>query len=203
MAALAGCGAESGASGSRRESGPGADPPADALRDPTVVTLRNPDRRPIVFTDADAQTQADAGSDADADADAGSATPIDDWEHVLVTDSETAASLSFADVDGVDAARALLEETDFDAESVYVERHTIGECYERQLCWVRWGESEIETDYARLLRDADVACEADAEDVVTSLIRLPVALDPDQITRHSSGTGGGPCRTPTNGEVRR
>jgi len=197
--ALAGCGGHSGASGSSTVSGPGAEPPADALVDPTAVKLRSPELKPIVFTESESGTQTGADS-ASGDQ---TETPIDDWRHTLVGDAETAASLSFADVDGVDDAKALLEETDFESESVYVERHAIGECYERQLCWVRWTENEIETDYARILRDADVACEADARDVVTYLIRIPVALDPEQVNSYSSGSGSGPCRTPTDGEVKR
>ncbi|WP_256288621.1 hypothetical protein [Halobellus inordinatus] len=191
--ALAGCGGHSGASGSSSVSGPGAEPPADALVDPTAVKLRNPELKPVVSTGTETTTKSDDQTE----------TPIDDWRHTLVGDAETAASLSFADVDGADEAKALLEETDFESQSVYVERHAIGECYERRLCWVRWTEHEIETDYARILRDADVACEADARDVVTYLIRIPVALDPEQVNSYSSGSGSGPCRTPTDGEVKR
>ncbi|WP_144904821.1 hypothetical protein [Halobellus captivus] len=185
--ALAGCGGSSTASSTARD-GPDANPPEDALTDPTHVSLRNTERAPIV-RDPNAETGA-SGDDS-------AGTPrFDRWRHDLVVDAERAASLTFADVDGVDAARALLDETDFEAASVYVEGHVVAECYERRLCWIRWTDSEIETDYARILRDADVACEADAKDFVVNLIRIPAALDPDDIRSYGSG-GGGRCRTPS------
>ena len=188
---LAGCGGSGSASGSSREA-PNAAPPEDALTDPTHVSLRHSERAPLV-RDADSTT---ADSDGDSNADDGETPRFDEWHHLLVADADHASSLSFADVDGVEDARRLLSETDFDSESVYVERHVIGECYERRLCWIRWTDSEIETDYARILRDADVACKADAEDVVTNFIRIPAVLDPEQISSYGSSSGGGPCRRP-------
>jgi hypothetical protein len=191
-AALAGCGGSGSASSSSRAA-PNADPPDDALTDPTHVTLRNPERAPIVS----GPESTVGGTNAESDQGADESTPqFDEWHHLVVVDADRASSLTFADVDGVDDARRLLEETDFDSESVYVERSVVPECYERRLCWIRWSDSEIETDYARILRDADVACEADAEDVVTNVIRLPVALDPDQISSYGSSSGSGPCRRP-------
>ncbi|WP_336024063.1 hypothetical protein [Halobellus salinisoli] len=187
--ALAGCGGSSSSSSGTARAGPDANPPKDALTDPTHVSLRNSELASIV-RDAESETEEPtAGADGE--------TPrFDRWQHELVADAERAESLTFADVDGVDEARSLLEETDFESESIYVEGHAVEECYERQLCWVRWTDSEIETDYARVLRDADVACEADAKDFVTNLIRIPAALDPDDIRSYGS-SGGGRCRTPS------
>lgn len=189
--ALAGCGG-SGSASSTARAGPNAHPPEDALTDPTHVSLRHSERAPIV-RDADSTT---ADSEGDSDADEGATARFDEWHHLLVANADHASSLTFADVDGVADARRLLAETDFESESVYVERHVIGECYERRLCWIRWTDSEVETDYARILRDADVACEADARDVVTNLVRIPVALDPERISSYGSSSGGGPCRRP-------
>lgn len=183
--ALAGCGGSSEASSTGRE-GPNAEPPGDARTDLPHVSLRNPERAPIVFRESESPT--DEPND-------GETARLDDWRHFLVVDADDAESLSFADVDGVDEARRLLDETDFESESVYVERHAIAECYERELCWVRWTESRVETDYARILRDADEACGADAKDVVTTLVRLPAALDPDEVQSYGSSSGGA-CRTP-------
>jgi len=192
--ALAGCGGSSSASGSARE-GPNAEPPDDALVDPPHVTLRSGDLQPLVRSGTPTET-----ADADASA-AGSREPeIDSWAHHLVASDEAAAALTVADVDGADEAREFLDATDFGSETVYVERHLVGECYLQELCWVRWTDSAIETDYARVLRDADVACEADARDVVTKLIRLPAALDPDSVSSYSSGSGGGRCRGPARGD---
>mgnify|MGYP000321381740 FL=1 len=189
--ALAGCGGSGSASSSSSEA-PNADSPEDALTDPTHVSLRSSERAPIV---RDPESTTD-GSGADSDADEGETPRFDEWHHFVVADADRASALTVADVDGVEDARRLLAETDFDSESVYVERHVIGECYERRLCWVRWTDSEVETDYARILRDADVACEADAEDVVTNLIRIPAALNPGQISSYGSSSGGGRCRRP-------
>ncbi|MFB6089670.1 MAG: hypothetical protein ABEJ97_01310 [Halobellus sp.] len=188
--ALAGCGgldsATGSASGSSRE-GPDARPPADALVDPPHVSLRNAEPKPNVWSETPTETATPEGDEKPA---------IDEWAHHVVASDEAAADLTFADVEGADEARAFLEATDFDAETVYVERHVVGECYRHRLCWIRWTESEIETDYAWILRDADVACEADARDAVTKLIRLPVALDPDEISSYGSSSGSGRCRRP-------
>ncbi|MGQ4556489.1 hypothetical protein [Halobellus sp. GM3] len=187
VSALAGCGG-SGSASSTARSGPDADPPEDALTDPTHVSLRNAEKAPIV---------RDPGSETDESGADSEGTPrFDRWQHDLVADAERADSLAFADVDGADGARSLLAETDFESESVYIEGHVVGECYERRLCWIRWTDTEIETDYARILRDADVACEADSDDFVTNLIRIPAALNPDSVRSYGS-SGGGRCRTPT------
>ena len=187
--ALAGCGGSSSSTGTARV-GPDADPPEDALTDPTHVSLRNPDKERIVRDPESATDEPDADSAADG------MPRFDRWRHDLVVDTDRADALTFADVDGVDEAERFLDETDFASESVYIEERTIEECYELQLCWIRWTESEIETDYARILRDADVACEADATDVVSNLIRIPAALNPDEIRSYGSSSGGR-CRSPS------
>ncbi|WP_049985598.1 hypothetical protein [Halobellus rufus] len=188
VSALAGCGGSSSSTGTAR-AGPDVDPPEDAVTDPTHVSLRNPELAPIVVDPASETETPESDSDV---------TPqFDDWQHDLVADAERAEALEFADVDGADEARALLDGTDFESESVYVEGHVVPECYERRLCWVRWTDSDIETDYARILRDADVACGADDEDFVTNLIRIPAPLDPDDVRSYGPSSGSGRCRTPT------
>ncbi|WP_135823660.1 hypothetical protein [Halorussus ruber] len=122
------------------------------------------------------------------------------WRHTLVADEESADELVFADVEGVERARQFLVDTDFGTETVYVEQTELGECYARELCWVRWTESAIETSYRDGYRDADVACDTGEDDVVALLVRLPVALDSDQIRRFSSNSGSGGCRTHTSEE---
>lgn len=183
---LGGCSADS-----TRDSSPTTaprGPPRDALADPTTVRLRRSGRRPVV-------SRPDATEDEESDAGA------DRWRHLLVTDAETADSLAFADSasDDVAAARRLLADTDFDSASVYVEQFVVRECYDRELCWIRWTEDRVETDYVRVLRDADVSCETEAEDVLASLFRLPVAFDSVEAMSYGSGVGGGRCRTPEGG----
>jgi len=189
-AALVGAGAVAGCGGTAESSGTAVsgsepEPPDDAVTDPASVALRAPRDEPVLRETADGTGTAGA-SDARAA----------EWRHDLITDAETAGSLSVADVDGADEARRLLDDTDFDAETVYVERHVVGECYAQRLCWVRWTDERIETSYARVLRPADAACAADARVGVTRLIRLSAALDPDEVGRFSS-SGGGRCWTPT------
>ena len=195
-AALVGTGAVAGCGGTAESSGTavadaGADPPDDAVTDPASVVLRAPPDEPIL---------REAGDGTDGSGDDESDPQVDEWRHNLVADAETAASLSIADVDGADETRRFLEETDFDAETVYVERHVVGECYDQRLCWVRWTDERVETSYARVLRGADVSCSADARVGVTHLIRLSAALDPDRISRFSSSGGSGQCRTPAEAE---
>jgi len=190
-AALAGVGAVAGCGGTAESSGtavagPDPDPPDDAVTDPASVVLRAPPDEPAI-------REANGGTDTGGDE---SDPQVDEWRHNLIADAETAASVSIADVDGANEARRFLDETDFDAETVYVERHVVGECYDQRLCWVRWTEERVETSYARVLRPAEAACSANAREGVTHLIRLSAALDPDGINRFSSSGGSGQCRTP-------
>lgn len=114
----------------------------------------------------------------------------DRWRHELVASTETAESLTLADVDGADRARAFLAETDFETETVYLEERVVGECWELDLCSVHWASDHVETDYGRRLRPVDAACSADAKVAVATLIRIPEPLDPDRVTQFSSGSGG-------------
>lgn len=51
----------------------------------------------------------------------------------------------------------------------------------------------MHTNYARRYRDADVACETGAEDVMATLIRIPAALDPNAIDGYGSSGGSDSC----------
>lgn len=125
----------------------------------------------------------------------------DRWRHELVTSAETAESLTLADVDGADGARAFLAETDFETETVYLEERVVGECWELDLCSVRWESDRVETDYGRRLRPVDAACSADAKVAVATFIRIPAPLDPDEVNQFSSGSGGG-CRVASSRDER-
>jgi hypothetical protein len=175
LGGLAGCNAERspGPTPTPTSEPPGA--PTDALTDPPLVRVRKPDSG-FVVTRGDTESTDDHRD-----------------RFFVVGDAETAASLSFAPVDGAATARQFVDDTDFGAESVYVDQRAVPECYRRRLCWIRWTSAEVETSYARVLRDADVACEADAEDFVAVLVRLPVELL--DVSRFHSSSGDGPCRT--------
>ncbi|SDN19467.1 hypothetical protein SAMN04487949_3621 [Halogranum gelatinilyticum] len=185
LVGLAGC---SGSNSSSRTATASERPvPDDAETDPAHVQLRS---------------TADAAAVRHPDDE----TPTDDEDdsfqfrsHPFVASRETADGLTFGD--GVDdesvaAARRLLAETDFDSETVYLEQRRIRECFALDLCYVRWDTDRVETQYGRRLLPADVACETDTYDVVATLVRIPAALDPEDVSRFSSGTSGSGCRPP-------
>ncbi|WP_251342268.1 hypothetical protein [Haloplanus halophilus] len=113
--------------------------------------------------------------------------------HVFVASPEEADAVSFADVDGADGAREFLDATDYDAETVFVEQWTIEECFTPNLCYVQWSETDVETSYARRYRDAHVHCEADAQDTIATLIRIPAAFDPSDVNSYGSSYGSSTC----------
>lgn len=181
LACLAGCSAEnSGIGASGREST--RDPNAETVTDPDAASLRVTGERPVVWREEETADESDRR---------------DRFSHEFLADARAARSLSFAtDADGVDEVRSFLDSTDYDAETVYVEQTTVGECFRRELCSVRWTDTEIQTSYARRFRDADVACETDAKDTVAWFVRIPDAVDPDAIDGYGSRYGSDGCRSP-------
>lgn len=183
LAGFAGCSGETSSSSSH--------PPEDVENvafDPESYSLRNPSPEPTVWTD-ERPTAADEERGHH-------------WNHVFVTDADDAASVSFADVPGADEARAFLAATDYDAATVYVEQRTVQECFAAELCHVRWSETDVHTSYARYYRDADVACERDAEDAIATLVRIPATVDPSEVNSYGSSYGSGPCER-RNERIRR
>jgi hypothetical protein len=175
VAGFAGCSGESSSSSSY---------PSEAIGslavDPESYSLRNPDSDTVFWSGERPTTTGD---------DEG----LHHESHRFVATPEDAASVSFADVPGADEARAFLEATDYDAETVYAEQWFVGECYAQELCYVQWSETEIETSYSRRYRDADVRCETDARDVVATLIRLPEPFDPSEVHGYGSSRGSSTC----------
>lgn len=104
--------------------------------------------------------------------------------------------LQYADVDGADAAHAFAAETDFETETLYLETTTVEACFRHELCYVTWSSTEIDTDYGRYYRDADVACELDTEETASRLIRIPDTLDSGSIRSYGSGLSGSGCHLP-------
>jgi hypothetical protein len=111
----------------------------------------------------------------------------------VVASPETAALLRFADVEGATAARQFVENTDFSAETLYVDHSPVAECYRLHLCAVAWAPGEIDVQYTRRYRDWDVACGVDSEDAVACLIRVPAVLDPGEVSQFGSGYRSGAC----------
>jgi len=175
LVGFAGCSGESSSSSSVPPEEVG-----NVAVDPESYSLRNPNDGPVVWTGE-------------------RPTPRDDEDrshyrhYTFVTGPDDAAGVSFANGPGVDGARAFLDETDYDAATVYVEQWRVQECFAPELCYVRWSTDNIDTSYARHYRDADVACEADAEDTIATLIRIPAAFDPSEISSYGSSYGSGTC----------
>lgn len=143
--------------------------------------LRDGSDRPVVWVaeDADGPTATRPGPD----------------EHhggELVASEAAADALAFADVDGAAEARQFVENTDFDRASVYLEHEYVEACYTLDLCRASWADG-IDTSYGRVLRDHDVACEAETHDTVAVLVRLPVTLDPDEVRNRGTSISGSGC----------
>lgn len=181
-ATLAGC---NGSDSDSFSDPPPAGPPENVVKDPPHYTLRNPEPEPPVLIQPPETTTDGMG---------GSRRPRRDG---LVATAETADRITFVDgLDGADAARKFVEATDFSSETLLLEPRTIDECFHNKLCYVTWSSFEYRTWYARLYRDADVACETDANDFVTFLIRIPDTLDPQNYNSHGSGTSTRGCMVP-------
>lgn len=185
LTGLAGCSESTTDTG----SAPDERRPENVARDPDTVVLRSSDTAdPLAWLPSDGTESG--GSD-------GSDSPgTDALRHRLVASRTEADRVRFADADGAADARRFVAETDFASETLYVERHHVRECYVLRLCYVTWSATEIDTQYGRSYRDADVACEADARDAAVWLIRIPDALDPDEVSSRGSGMSGGGCTYP-------
>ena len=175
LTGFAGCSGESSSSSSY--------PPEDIENvavDPESYSLRNPDDGPTVWT-GERPTQRDDEERSHY------------RHHTFVTSADDAAGVSVADVPGAGEARAFLDETAYDAATVYVEQRLVGACFTADLCHVRWSTTQIDTSYARRYRGVDVACGADDRDTLAVLIRLPEPFDPGEVNGYGSSRGSASC----------
>ena len=186
-ASLAGCGGFSGsASHSETVAAGGAGPPdSNSETDPPQLVARGgAERPPIRLADEDGETPDD-----DPERRLG---PRDDY--AVVDSSEMAARLTVADGVDVDGdLGSFVEETAFDEETLYLQTNAVQECFRLELCWVSWQPGEIHTDYARTVREYDEACAADTRAYESRLVRLPVALDSDEVNSFGTTIGSGRC----------
>jgi hypothetical protein len=192
-ASLAGCSALSGDDGSTRTATVTERPPPDDSdpgrgSDPgetpeTLLVRADTDLQPVWLADPDRE-------------DGGRPTPRRD-EHrldtVVVDSASRADRISVGD--GVDRDRAapFLSATDFGSEAVYVETFRVEECFRLVLCDVSWSSDRISTDYGRETRPWDEACSADERVYESRLIRIPEALDADDVNSYSASVGAGSC----------
>ncbi|MFW5934618.1 MAG: hypothetical protein ACOCQL_02075 [Halolamina sp.] len=173
-AGLAGC--------SGTESNTSEYPPDEGslVTDYTAAIARSStDRPPITH----------APTDGDGDADDGSSTPNPVSNRILESEDD-ASELAFTDeATNVDAARRLVAGTAYANESVFVYQRPIGECYRLQVNYVtRDPDGDPNVQLCRVIRDAEVDCERDAEDHVAVVVRLPFPAEEDG--GFSIGSGG-------------
>ncbi|WP_121822406.1 hypothetical protein [Halostella salina] len=111
-------------------------------------------------------------------------------------------SLRFvAELDGIDAARAFVDETRFGEGSVLVSQGRIGDCYRREVASVSRSDGSFSVDFCDVVRDASVACSEDETAVQATFVRLPFAFE-NGTESYSVGSGGD-CRRavrPNGGE---
>ena len=193
VGALAGCfGGDTGDDSdpiARSSPVPGTD------TDPTVLKVRNDWQQPVLVETGGGDDGADDGVAPDDDAAGG-----DDADgpsrigRELVTTTERAARIRAAP--GVDDAdrervRSFLNETDYEAETVYVASAGVLSCQRLEIKSVSWRPGHIEYEYCRELRPSDEACEADTRVTLALIFRLPAVLD-DRI-RGTGASGRSPC----------
>jgi len=199
LAGFAGCNEDGGDEGTparRSPTDPGEphEPGEDSTRDPEQYALRGDDGGgEIAWFAADAETPGDGAGDPDGTTDAGTVPPHERRDEGIIADEATAATLSFADVEGSEDARAFVEATDFDSESVYLHQTPLGDCYRLELCSVSWGGEELSLWYVPVLHDYDVACSSDERDTLATFVRIPATLDPDQAVDVERSNRGGQC----------
>jgi hypothetical protein len=182
LAGTAGCnGSQSSSVTGTAVAGP-AGRPSDAVV-PEHCSLRTPADAPPVWL----------LSEGDGETSTSSATPRLSRAQGFVASTDAAERLGFADVDGAAAARRFVSNTDFDSETLLLETRTVDACRTLSLCHVSWTDSSIDTAYGSTYRDADVDCDADGSDSVSTLIRIPEALDPDAIRSRGSSWGSSGC----------
>ncbi|NHN61256.1 MULTISPECIES: hypothetical protein [Halorussus] len=194
LSGLAGCSESTTDTG----SAPGEHRPENVARNPEAAVLRSSDEAgPLAWLPPDdASGSGDAAASDSSDAAAASDPPAGSTRWVIVASRSRADRLRFADVDGAADARRFVAETDFDEETLYLDPQTVSECFALELCYVTWSATEIDTRYGRHYRDADVSCRTDATDRTAWLIRIPDALDPDEVSSHGSGMSSGGCTYP-------
>lgn len=186
LTGLAGCG-----------QSPTGGPPTDSRpRGETVeqnfesYTLRNTTEKPPVWFRED---RADSTT-ADATADTTAEPPQNARNRGFVASEESVGGLRFADVTGADEARQFVSDTDFDAETLFVESRPVAACRTLELCHVTWSDTDIDTQYGSYYRDADVACQTDTKEAVSMLIRIPEVVDPDEVRSYGSGWSSNGCQ---------
>ena len=183
-AGLAGC---SGLAGDESSSGRSVSeggttlPKGASESDPDVLLVRaDTDRPPLRVVDRDAeQTEPE---------------PRDRQRRRIRSDLIDSASRAerLVVADGVDggSVTSFVSETEFGSETLYLESKLVEECFRLELCSISWRSDEVQTDYVRLLRPYDESCSAGERGYESRLIRIPGAIDRDEVNSFGSSVGG-------------
>ncbi len=156
--------------------------PYEASDDLEYVSVRAPGEMPFVFSSADDAEEAEYDDSPTARARAQST--------VFVTDEAAGESLYIDyDGDGVDDARAFVDATDFESQTVVVEQRRIDDCYRRALVSVSARDDEFRTQYCRELQPATAPCDADATEMQAFFIRVDRPYS-DRPSRRGGGESG-------------
>jgi hypothetical protein len=121
---------------------------------------------------------------------------------IIVDEQSRADELVVTDSADEDSVSSFLSATDFDSETIYVETRSVQECFRLQLCGISWDSGEIRTGYVRQTRPYDERCSVDKEVFESRLIRIPAALDREEVNSYgSSMSEGGQCHGDRPGDA--
>ena len=180
--ALAGCSGLTGSGESTRTAngGSGPDGPGSgSVADPEMLLVRSDsDRSQIWHGDRSERTDHHRN-------------PI--GGSVVVDTAAKADEFSVAESVDRDRVDAFLDATDFESETLYLQTVRVEECFRLELCRIGWESDEIRTDYVRRLRPYTESCAADTRVVEARLIRIPDALEADDVNGFGTSVGTGSC----------
>lgn len=185
-AGLAGCGGLTGEESSTSRSVTegtetiGTGPNAETNPE-TVLVRANTERPPVRIEDDDGTS---AGSERPERRSAR-------LSHAVIATESKAKRLVVADGIDREPITSFLSATDLDGETLYLETTRVDECFRLQLCAIAWADDEVRTEYGRLLRPYDERCVTDRRVFESRLIRIPTALDPDEVRSYGSSVGEG------------
>ncbi|MEF8843531.1 MAG: hypothetical protein V5A62_18220 [Haloarculaceae archaeon] len=159
-------------------------PASGSVTDPETLLLRVATGRPPIWLAT--SNSEDSGRPT--------ASERDRWrDSIVVDDTPRADRLSVVDTADREQVELFFGATDFATETIYVEMGAVEECFRLDLCHVSWTPTEISTDYTRQSRPYTERCAVDEWVIEARLIRIPDALEADDVNSYSSSIGTGAC----------
>ena len=161
-----------------------SNPTPDSVTVPESLLLRvDTDRPPIWLGESDGEPGSRRTTNE----------PDNIREFIIVDNSARATRINVSErVDG-GRVESFLSATDFGAETVYIDTVTVEECMRLKLCLVGWTATSISTDYSRRSRPYTARCGVDERVIEARLIRIPDAIEADDVHKHSRSIGSGVC----------